>query len=232
MDKVLHQIPKQEPVNEETISLNSNTFHGQIASESVKQTVQISVGKSSEKGITATEHICNICQKQYKNRKTLQQHQNIHTGKHKCQKCNAPFMSMSKLKSHYRDPNNCLTIQEIRSWKNVIANKFSENDARKEKEPQPEVGKNCFQCPECPNQYNKKNSLMVHRVMHTGKYKCQKCKETFQSRSKLKKHINNPNSCLILKKIRASRNVIGLRLQRHNPGGHLILHRTRIPPHG
>ena len=201
--EVLQQIPQQEHVNEETISLDPDTFHSQTTSINVKQTAQKLVDKSLEKESNATEieYICNICQKQYKNRKTLLQHKNIHTGKHKCHKCKAPFMSMSKLNNHYRDPNNCLTIQEIRSWRNVIATKFSENDARKEKEPQPEVGKKIFQCPECPNHYKTMYYLRKHKLTHIGKYKCHMCEATFVERSKLNIHTKDPKNCRNLPKV-------------------------------
>ena len=192
-----------------------------LARVSTVQTAKHVEEKSPEKNLKVSKsktsaHICNICQKQYRGRKDLLQHKNMHTERYKCQKCKEPFSRRSRLERHNRNPENCLKIAKIRSSISVpSANKITikyrikkETTTSNEESFQDELGMNFYQCPECPNQYNKKNSLMVHRVMHTGKYKCQKCKETFQSRSKLEKHINNPNSCLILKKIRASRNDI------------------------
>ena len=45
-----------------------------------------------------------------------------------------------------------------------------------------------LQCPDCPNLYSNRRSLLNHQQQHTDKYKCPKCKSTFPSPSPLAKH--------------------------------------------
>ena len=200
-----------------------------VATVLIKETAKQSVDKSPEKtNNTAPANICNICQKQYKNRADLRQHKNIHTEKYKCQKCKESFSRRSRLELHIRNPESCIKLKKIRSSINVPPVKetidksinemgsISKDESAKEGterastlneiSSKPEVGMYLFQCPECPNKYNKKNSLLKHSIVHTGKYVCQKCKEPFQSRRDLEEHIRKPDSCLTLKKRRASRN--------------------------
>ena len=186
----------------------------------VKHKEDMSVDKSSEESLkqrpdltennsNPTTHICNICQKQYKSRGDLLQHKNVHTGKYKCQKCKETFDRRGRLERHNKNPVSCLKLKKVRASINVppvqetleksrIENGMNEFIMRYE---------DFYQCPECPSHYSNKNSLAEHRVIHTGKYKCQQCNEPFSSRSRLELHNRNPNNCVNLKKIRASRDV-------------------------
>ena len=172
-----------------------------VARVPVKQIDEMSLNISQEESIrhqtfstgiktTATEHFCYICQKQYKNRESLRLHNNMHTDKNKCQRCEAQFASRSKLKKHNSNPNNCLALQKIRSSKNESSRSG--------------VDMKLLQCPECPNQYNKKESFRRHRLMHTEKYKCQRCEAPFTDGTKLDIHTRDPKSCSKLQKIRSS----------------------------
>ena len=51
-----------------------------------------------------------------------------------------------------------------------------------------EEKKKLLQCPDCPNLYSNRRSLLNHQHQHTDKYKCPKCKSTFPSPSPLAKH--------------------------------------------
>ena len=260
-DQIPNNEIKQEPVQQEpvVISLNPDTYQGQIASENdmikcdpcnvylprsytmkrheedpkhlanvttdttvpVKQIAKMSEpeeslkhiekrsfsgSKSVEKDTERTPKLnenysqaevgmnlyqCPECPTQYNKKNSLVKHRFMHTGKFKCQKCKEPFTSKRGLIDHNRNPNNCLSLQKKRASRNNIAEPHRLKD-----------GMNLYQCPECPKQYNKKNSLMKHRFMHTGKVKSQKCRAPFTSRKA------NPSNCLTLKKRRASRNSI------------------------
>ena len=194
-----------------------------VSTVPLKQIDEMSVNESQKKSIlkhqtistgintTATANICYICKKQYKNRESLRLHNNMHTGKNKCQKCKAHFTSRSKLKKHNGNPNNCLALQKIRSSRNLIESGLANTTERNqwintlnEESSRPEVDMNLLQCPECPNQYNKKESLRKHRLIHTGKYKCPRCEAPFMERTKLDVHTRDPKSCTTLQKIRSS----------------------------
>ena len=187
-DQIPNNEIKQEPVQQEpvVISLNPDTYHGKIDSGNDML---------------------------------------------KCDPCNVYLPRAYTMKRHEEDPkhlanvntDSTVTVKQIaqmsepeESSKHIIKGSFSgsklvEKDTDRtpklnENYSQTEVGMNLYQCPECPTQYNKKNSLMKHRFIHTGKFMCQKCKAPFTSRRGLKFHIRNPSNCLTLKKRRAPRN--------------------------
>ena len=146
----------------------------------------------------------------------------MHTGKFKCQRCKAPFSERNKLDIHSRNPENCLKLQRIRSFpivpaKPELMKQGTERTTLLNKSIQPLVltpdlqGKSSqsvgadskiLQCPDCPKQYLKLDSFREHKIMHTGRFKCQRCGAPFSSRSKLNKHSRIPESCINLQKFR------------------------------
>ena len=152
-------------------------------------------------------------------------HENLHTGKYKCQRCEAPFMERNKLERHSRNPENCLKLQKIRSSVTVPAkselvkqdiqrttplnkaiqpsvNDILTPDLQGESSPSEGADSKILRCPDCPKQYLKLDSFREHKIMHTGRFKCQRCGATFSSRSKLNKHSRIPESCIKLQKFR------------------------------
>ena len=80
-------------------------------------------------------HICNICNKQYKNRYDLIQHNNVHTGKFSCPRCNASFRRRRELEKHSRRAVNCTKLQIIRSSAFLHVNDTNDNSNVSESEP-------------------------------------------------------------------------------------------------
>ena len=146
----------------------------------------------------------------------------MHTGKYKCQRCEAPFSERNKLDIHNRNPENCLKLHKIRSA-TIVPSKpdFVKQDTtlkatpevtlptvmltpnlQGESSPTEGAGSKVLQCPECPKKYLKLDSFREHKIMHTGRFKCQRCGAPFSSRSKLNKHSRIPESCIKLQKFR------------------------------
>ena len=134
-------------------------------------------------------------------------HQIMHTGKYKCHRCEAPFTERSKLDKHSRNPESCLKLQKIRSPTIVpsqpeVTLPTDILTPNLQGESSEGADSKILQCPECPKQYLKLDSFREHKIMHTGRFKCQRCGATFSSRSKLNKHSRIPESCIKLQKFR------------------------------
>ena len=127
------------------------------------------------KGVDKKMLQCPECPVQYNNRRSLTRHKIMHTGKYKCQRCEAPFSQRGQLDNHSRNPESCLKLQKIRSTKFV----------RFEVKTQKGL---LLQCPECSRFYSNENSLRNHMPIHTDKYKCPRCESRFTCQLKLKKH--------------------------------------------
>ena len=160
----------------------------------------------------------------------------MHTGKYKCQRCEAPFSQRCRLELHSRNPENCLKLQKIRSsTKSTIVptkpefvkqtteitttfNKATEkvtlatdvltHNLQGESSPSEVADSKPLQCPDCPKQYFKKDSLTDHKIIHTGRFKCRRCGAKFSARRTLEQHSKNPESCTKLQKIRLNNLII------------------------
>ena len=93
---------------------------------SVKAKMQAAMPISNEK-TEAKMHICNLCNKQYKNRVELLQHNNMHTGKFDCSRCNAPFRRRRELEKHSRRAVNCIKLKKIRTSTTAPVNSDKSN---------------------------------------------------------------------------------------------------------
>ena len=58
-------------------------------------------------------------------------------------------------------------------------------------------------CQICQKELTNRRGLLVHYVIHKGKYQCPKCKAPFSQKRELDKHTSNLVNCLKLKKVRA-----------------------------
>ena len=163
---------------------------------------------------TDTAHDCGICQKQFKSKEYLRKHKIEHSEKYKCPRCKEHFSGRRMLECHNKNLEECLKLMKMQSSINVPLAKETEEKSKivKGNMSESELGKkktegmnlNLYQCPECPNQYNRKSSLVKHKAMHTGEFKCPRCEAPFIERSKLDIHTRNPDSCRRLHNIRSS----------------------------
>ena len=173
---------------------------------SVKAKMQAAMPISNEK-TEAKMHICNLCNKQYKNRVELLQHNNMHTGKFNCSRCNAPFRRRRELEKHSRKAVNCIKLKKIRTSTTAPVNSDKSNVPEPEFEKQNLASPSnsqretvlptstsveskglLLQCPECSKFYSNEHSLKNHMPIHTDKYKCPKCESRFTSTSTLAAH--------------------------------------------
>ena len=109
------------------------------------------------------------------------------------------------MNQHSKKPEGCPERKKMRSSIKIPQAKETTEISKipKEIESRSELvkkntgteGMKLYQCPECPNQYNQKKSLVKHKFMHTGKFKCPRCEAPFIEKSKLDIHTRNPDSC-------------------------------------
>ena len=203
----------------------ANTSKSEFAMQNASSLSFVSATETSKINEESSPPVfqCPKCPNQYNNRKSFMRHENMHTGKYKCQRCEAPFREKFRLEQHSRNPENCLKLQRIRSFPIVPAKpelvkqdiEETTNKAIKplvtdilthnlqgESSPSEGTDSKPLQCPDCPKQYFKRDSLTEHRIIHTGRFKCQRCGASFSTRSKLIKHSRNPASCTKLQKFR------------------------------
>ena len=157
------------PLAKETEEQSKNLKANMSESESCKKNTE---------GMNLNLYQCPECPNQFNKRNSLVKHRVIHTSTNfdaESQRLNEENEKITEGKSVKKDTEKTLTLKEEPS--------------------QPKMGINLFQCPECPNQYNKKSSLVKHKAMHTGKFKCPRCEAPFIERSKLDIHTLDPNNC-------------------------------------
>ena len=206
MEISTHQVPnneiKQEPVNQEpvVISLNPDTFQGQI--DSVNDMFK-----------------CEPCNVYLPRSFTLQRHEQ--DPKHQAKVATPPVLQTNDILVDELQEEGFKQMQvlcrqkidestELNKDANIsepeLENQGIERTTALKKETFQHglEDSKLIQCPKCPNQYNKRNSFLRHQIMHTGKYKCQRCQAAFGERSKLDKHSRNPLNCTKLKKLRSS----------------------------
>ena len=120
-----------------------------------------------------------------------------------CDQCGHTFPTLATLDTHIKrnhQPSNVST--KVETLKTEIKKEPRENSESKNverklnnstKSEKPVDGR--YQCDYCEKNFGKKDSLLQHKICHTGKYECERCKHGFSEQRKLSKHLMNKENC-------------------------------------
>lgn len=137
-------------------------------------------------------HVCQVCQKSFRNRGKLnvhykRVHEQIRT--HQCNHCGRAFSDKSNLTVHIRTHTDekkymCeLCGAEFAQWATLYNHKFTHNDVK-------------FKCTYCEKVYNNPSNLQRHIKTHTDNslYICEICGKDFGTSRYLKRHKDTHNT--------------------------------------
>ena len=115
-----------------------------------------------------------------------------------CDKCRDTFPTLATLDTHMKrnhQPSNVSTRvenQKTEIKKETRKSPESKND-HSSKSTQPVNER--YQCDFCDKNFGKRDSLLQHKICHTGKYECERCKHGFSEQRKLSKHLMKKENC-------------------------------------
>ncbi|PSN43437.1 hypothetical protein C0J52_02661 [Blattella germanica] len=131
---------------------------------------------------------CSFCQKPFARKKDLAIHTKSHTGEKpfECSSCNKTFAVKSRLNRHLRihsgeKPHRCEYCDKS----------FARRDDYRV-HVRLHTGERPFRCAICGRSFANQSNCLVHVRMHEGlknRFSCTTCKESFDRRNKLDKHI-------------------------------------------
>lgn len=129
---------------------------------------------------------CNECGKMFSQPSYLSQHKKIHTGEkpYKCNECGKAFIASSSLMVHQR-----IHTKEKPYQCNVCGKSFSQC-ARLNQHQRIQTGEKPYKCSECGKAFSDKSKLARHLETHNREkpYKCNDCGKAFRNKSYLSVH--------------------------------------------
>ena len=130
---------------------------------------------------------CTVCDKSYKDRKSLKVHYRTHSGEKpfQCDLCDKAFSQRPGLKSHYRihtgeKPYKCDLCNKSFSQKTGLNSHYRSH-----------TGEKPYKCDQCDKAFSQQAVLNRHYRIHTGEkpYECKKCDKAFSLLEMFKMHL-------------------------------------------
>lgn len=149
---------------------------------------------------TRVQHICAICNKQFKNNYNLRRHQSVHTGRptnpnpnpvrknHACETCGKAFRDVYHLNRHRlshsdEKPFSCPICQQRFKRKDRMSHHVRSHQGGVEKP---------YICPHCGKAFSRPDHLNSHvRQVHSSErpFKCPTCESSFATKDRLRAHM-------------------------------------------
>ncbi|KAM4716303.1 uncharacterized protein mazb [Anableps anableps] len=146
------------------------------------------------------QHICAICNKQFKNNYNLRRHQSVHTGRpanpnpnpvkknHACETCGKAFRDVYHLNRHRlshsdEKPFSCPICQQRFKRKDRMSHHVRSHQGGVEKP---------YICPHCGKAFSRPDHLNSHvRQVHSSErpFKCPTCESCFATKDRLRAHM-------------------------------------------
>ncbi|XP_072229519.1 myc-associated zinc finger protein isoform X2 [Leuresthes tenuis] len=146
------------------------------------------------------QHICAICNKQFKNNYNLRRHQSVHTGRptnpnpnpvrknHACETCGKAFRDVYHLNRHRlshsdEKPFSCPICQQRFKRKDRMSHHVRSHQGGVEKP---------YICPHCGKAFSRPDHLNSHvRQVHSSErpFKCPTCESSFATKDRLRAHM-------------------------------------------
>uniref|UniRef100_A0A4Y0BK72 C2H2-type domain-containing protein n=1 Tax=Anopheles funestus TaxID=62324 RepID=A0A4Y0BK72_ANOFN len=182
--KIINSLEQSSTANEEAEQANEcieNTNDEQL---------------QSSQNADARNLVCATCQKQFKTRRMLTRHEEIHssTKNYKCQYCEMQFVAKAtrynhELRMHRKvlQRNENQTASKTFSKAGKKRRLHETTNKQSEQKPKP-----TFQCDLCLKSFTRKSSLNDHKlVLHGGvrRHVCHICNRTFGKENSLKTHL-------------------------------------------
>ncbi|XP_057352515.1 zinc finger protein interacting with ribonucleoprotein K-like isoform X4 [Manis pentadactyla] len=129
---------------------------------------------------------CSICEKAFRCKYKLNQHQEVHTGArpYECGECGKFFSYKKTLTEHRRvhtgeRPYECGECGKFFSWKSKLIRHRTVH-----------TGERPYECGECGKFFSRKSCLTLHRRVHSGErpYECGECGKSFSYKASLIRH--------------------------------------------
>lgn len=161
--------------------------------KSKHRTVAASSGKENNSA-APDHHQCSVCQKTFRFRTHLINHENTHSKPHKCGQCDETFAEATKLASHEINVHGELVVANVTSGaliKCCFCPKVFPARSQAVLHERTHTKERPFQCSICSKRFAAKCNLTAHERIHAGeskRYACRHCDRKFSHTSERKDH--------------------------------------------
>ncbi|XP_043922393.1 zinc finger protein 883-like [Protopterus annectens] len=152
-----------------------------VISQDIKKSKHLEEMKQGQK-----PYKCATCDKSFKYKVAMLNHQGIHTGQkpYKCSMCDKSFSNKSAMTCHQG------THMEQKPYPCTICGKSFVQRSHLVTHQRIHSGKKPYKCSECDESFSYKRMMVSHQSIHTGEkpYKCSMCDKSFSNKGNMRRH--------------------------------------------